>query len=206
MSHGNQPTISQNGAMGRHGYWRESDGAALAAANCYRIWADEAYTILTGVARTYHAVITYRGLAEEVQKASGVRTSVPFRHWIGKVLRLVVHRAHEQGDPPLTSLVVHVTDGKVGEGYKAVLEVAGKPPVEDDLEREHHAAEARLNCYRHFGATLPAGGGVAALAPRLQATIVQRHAHVEALPPSCPDCFIQLPATGICDSCGCQGH
>ena len=188
--------------MKRRGYWRDADGAAVAAADAYGIWADEAYETLVGVARTYHTVITYRELAEEVQKASGVRTSVPFRHWIGKVLLLVVHRTHRQGDPPLTALVVHTTDGKVGDGYKAVLEAAGEPPVEEDLEREHHAAAARLDCYRRFGAVLPPGGGAPALAPRLQATIARRRSLDGASPPSCPNCYIQLPATGICDSCG----
>lgn len=188
--------------MERRGFWRESDGTTLTAGEAYEIWANEAYRVLSNVACTYHAVITYGELAEEVQKLSGVRTSVPFRHWIGKVLVLVVHRAHRQGDPPLTALVVHSTDGKVGEGYKAVLEVAGEPPVEDDLEREHHAASARLDCYRRFGAALPRDGGVPALAPRLLATIARRRSHVGALLPSCPNCFIQLPATGICDSCG----
>jgi hypothetical protein len=186
----------------RRGYWRESDGSALTAHEAYEIWANEAYQVLCDVARTYHAVLTYGELAEEIQKVSGVRTSVPFRHWIGQVLLRVVHRAHRRGDPPLTALVVHSTDGKVGEGYKAVLEAAGEPPVEDDLEREHHAASARLDCYRSFGAVLPPDGGAPALAPRLQATIARRRTQGGASPPSCPNCFIQLPATGICDSCG----
>src|ERR1700733_14511470 len=132
--------------MERRGFWREPDGAALAAEAAYQAWANEAYQVLGGVASTYHAVITYGELAQEAQKASGVRTSVPFRHWIGKVLFLVVQRAQRQGDPPLTALVVHTNDGKVGEGYKAVLESAGEPPVTDELEREYHAASARLEC------------------------------------------------------------
>jgi hypothetical protein len=188
--------------MERRGYWRESDGAALAAEVAYQVWASEAYQVLGGVARTYHAVITYRELAEEAQKVSGVRTSVPFRRWIGRVLYLVVQRAQSQGDPPLTALVVHSTDGRVGEGYKAVLEAAGEHPVDDDLERERHAARARLDCYRRRGAALPPGGGVPALAPRLQAAVIRRRSQNEAAPPVCPTCFIELPATGICDSCG----
>jgi hypothetical protein len=188
----------------RHGYWREPDGTAVTPSEAYRAWAQEAYEILADVAHAYHAVITYGELAEEIQKTSGVRTSVPMRRWIGKVLFLVVHCAHEHGDPPLTSLVVHSTDGKVGDGYKAVLETAGHPPVEDDLEREHHAAAARLDCYRHFGATLPAGSGIPALAPRLQAAIARRRPSTSEPPLSCPNCYIQLPATGTCDSCGYQ--
>jgi hypothetical protein len=187
--------------VGRRGYWREPDGAALTAKEAYDVWGNEAYPILSGVAHHYHAVITYGELAGEVQKATGVYTSAPFRRWIGKVLRRVVHRAHRQGDPPLTALVVHSTDGKVGEGYKAVLEVSGQPPIDDDLKREYHAASARLDCYRRFGAELPPGGGVPALAPRLHATVARRRP-AAAPPPSCPNCFIQLPATGVCDTCG----
>jgi hypothetical protein len=199
-----QLRISKNRTVERHGYWHESDGTAVTPTEAYRAWAEEAYGILAGVARAYHAGITYGELAEEVQKASGVQTSVPMRRWIGKVLFLVVHRAYERGNPPLTSLVVHSTDGKVGDGYKAVLETAGHPSVEDDLEREHHAAAARLDCYRYFGATLPRAGGVPALAPRLQDAIARRHPPASEPPPSCPTCHVQLPATGTCDSCGYQ--
>src|SRR5580658_599848 len=100
-----QLRISKNRTVERHGYWHESDGTAVTPTEAYRAWAEEAYGILAGVARAYHAVITYGELAEEVQKASGVQTSVPMRRWIGKVLFLVVHRAYERGNPPLTSLV-----------------------------------------------------------------------------------------------------
>jgi hypothetical protein len=194
--------ISKDEGVGRRGYWREPDGGALTANDAYEIWSDEACKILGGVARTYHAVITYGELSQLVQSASGVRTSVPFRHWIGKVLFRVVQRAHRQGDPPLTALVVHTTDGKVGEGYKAVLESAGEPPIEDELEREYHAASARLECYRRSGAMLPPDGGVPALAPQLHAAVSRRRSQATAPSPCCPNCFIQLPTTGICDSCG----
>jgi hypothetical protein len=199
------PLIARSTKMGNmrgRGYWRESDGESLTSEEAYDIWASYAYDILIGVSRSYHAVIEYGALAEEAQAASGVRTSVPFRHWIGKVLRRLVDRCHDEGVPPLTALVVKSTDGKVGDGYWAVLEVAGEPPVEDELQREYHAAAARLDCYRHFGAPLPLGGGVPALAPRLRVAVERRQGRVTVPPPTCPNCFVQLPATGICDSCG----
>jgi hypothetical protein len=80
----------------QRGYWQESDGSRLTRERAYELWASEAHETLTGVAGVYHAVITYGDLAEEMQKASGARTSVPFRHWIGEVLRQVVVRAHKQ--------------------------------------------------------------------------------------------------------------
>ncbi len=73
--------------MRGRGYWRESDGESLTPKEAYDIWASYAYDILIGVARSYHAVIEYGALAEQGQAVSGVRTSVPFRHWIGRVLR-----------------------------------------------------------------------------------------------------------------------
>lgn len=164
-------------------------------------WAQEAYLVLVGIARSYHAVITYKELAEVIQERSGVRTQAPMRYWIGSVLGKVVREAHRRGDPPLTALVVHSGDGMVGEGYKEVLQVAGQPPVHDVLDRERHAAKARLDCYQRFGATLPPGGGEPALAPRYQATIDRRRSQIIEPPSVCPKCFVQLPATGVCDFC-----
>ncbi|CAL9422180.1 hypothetical protein [Streptomyces sp. enrichment culture] len=165
-------------------------------------WAREAYVVLADVARSYHAVITYKELAQEIQQRTGIHTKALLQNWIGSVLGRVVHEAHRRGDPPLTALVVRGHDGMVGDGYKEVLKVAGEPPVEDVLEREQHAAEARLRCYRHFGATLPVEGGVPALAPRYQALIDRRRTRTEKPPPVCGTCFMQLPSTGVCDSCG----
>ncbi|MFD7700331.1 hypothetical protein [Streptomyces caelestis] len=165
-------------------------------------WGAEAYSILVGVAQTYHAVITYKELAEEIQSRTGISTKMLLHNWIGPVLGRVVREAHRRGDPPLTALVVHTDDGKVGSGYKEVLAVAGEALVEDELEREHHAAEARLACYRRFGAILPPDGGVPALAPRLQASIERRRERADRPPRVCERCFVQLPSTGICDSCG----
>ncbi|GGY30481.1 hypothetical protein [Streptomyces omiyaensis] len=113
-----------------------------------------------------------------------------------------MREAHRRGDPPLTALVVHTDDGKVGSGYEEVLALAGLPPVEGETERELHAAESRLACYRHFGAALPAGGGVPALAPRAAAARARRRQdHPERPPRICDRCHVQLPATGLCDSC-----
>jgi hypothetical protein len=181
---------------------REAGGALPTPQEIREAWAAEAYSVLVGVARSYHAVITYKELAEEIQSGTGFRTKVRLHHWIGSTLGTVVREARRRGDPPLTALVVHSDDGMVGNGYKEVLEIAGEPPVEDVLEREQHAADARLTCYRHFGATLPPGGGVPALAPRHQAAVERRRERTEKPPRVCGGCFVQLPATGMCDSCG----
>ncbi|TWD22944.1 hypothetical protein FB570_105346 [Streptomyces sp. T12] len=179
-----------------------SDNSVPTAEEAREAWAREAYAVLSDVARGYHAVITYKELAEEIQERTGIRTKALLHNWIGSVLGRVVREAHRRGDPPLTALVVRTDDGMVGDGYKEVLQVAGEPPVEDALERERHAAGARLACYRHFGATLPAGGGVPALSPRHQAAVDRRRRRAEKPAQVCATCFVQLPATGVCDACG----
>ncbi len=189
--------------MGKSGYRHEPDGPAVTAGEAYEAWAAEAYSVLVDVARSYHAVITYKELSEQVQERSGIHTSALLHNWIGKILAKVVREAHRRGDPPLTALVVHSDDGMVGEGYKEVLEVAGEPPVEDAIERERHAAAGRLACYRRFGAVLPADGGLPALAPKLQERLGRQRSREGGSPERiCPECFVQLPTTGICDSCG----
>lgn len=188
--------------MSQHGYWRVSDDTPVATAEAREIWAREAYPLLVGVAHTYHAVITYKELAEKIQESTGIRTRVLLHNWIGGVLSKVVREAHRRGDPPLTALVVHSDDGMVGEGYKEVLEVAGEPPADDVLAREKHAAHSRLECYRRFGATLPPGGGTPALAPKHQAAIDRRSVRSERPSQICPRCSVQLPSTGACDACG----
>ncbi|MFI6155035.1 hypothetical protein ACIBCA_20340 [Kitasatospora sp. NPDC051170] len=196
----------------------------MSATQAQIVWTRAAYPALVEVAGRYHAVITYGDLAVVVQEVSGVRTRFDQRQWLGKVLGLVVREAHRRGDPPLTSLVVHAQDGRVGVGYQEVLAVAGHAPLGSEMDREEHAAAARLACYRHFGAVLPEDGGTPALAPRLRESL-SRRASGRAAPGSgravsgrggargvsavpvrvaavCPRCFIEFPATGVCDSCG----
>ncbi|WP_346533419.1 hypothetical protein [Micromonospora sp. DPT] len=185
----------------RRGYWRDS-GDAVGAEEAWNIWAPHAYDLLMEVAGRYQEVITYGEVGKEVQDRSGVRTSALLQNWIGAVLGRVVHRAHRQAHPPLTALVVHKDDGKVGVGYAEVLQMAGQPPVEDEMERERHAASARLDCYRYFHASgLPADGGKPALAPRLEQAVRRQHSTVPQPRPTCGRCGIQLPVSGACDYC-----
>jgi hypothetical protein len=188
----------------RRGYWLEPSGDPVPYSEAISTWADHAHDILMGVARRYHAIITYKELAETVQERSGIRTTALLHNWIGAMLSVVVHEGHRRGEPPLTALVVHVDDGMVGTGYAEVLQVAGEPPLHDDMERERHAAASRLRCYRRFARDLPADGGAPALAPRLDSAVRRRR---ERLSPTakaavCPRCFIQMPATNVCDECG----
>ena len=166
-------------------------------------WADSAYEILVEVAGRYQAVVEYTQLGEQIQKRSGVTTRSAVRHWISPVLELVVQRSVSEGIPPLTSLVVRKDSGMVGDGYDAVLAATGVSPIDDPMQREKHAAESRLGCYRWANATgLPADGGRAALTPKLAASAARK---AKANPPAtkvCPTCNMALLPSGVCDSCG----
>ncbi len=165
-------------------------------------WADSAHDILVGVAGRYHAVVEHTQLGEEIQQRSGVATTKAVRNWIPGVLGLVADRCVSEGIPPLTSLVVRKDSGMVGDGYDAVLTAQGVALLDDPMQRENHAAQSRLECYRWAqAADLPADGGRAALTPKLAASASRKR---KANPPAakvCPTCNMALLPIGICDTC-----
>ena len=179
---------------------RVSDGTVVDFKAAQRDWANAARPVLERVARTYNQYIVYQDLAEAAQEESGITTGVPFRHWIGSVLGAVARDRRAPDEPMLTSLCVHA-DGTVGPGYgEAVLEREGVVPADLDL----HAADQRLDCYRYFGAELPAGGGSPTLTKQLRAKRAHtRVPKVERAPRrQCPNCFVEVAASGVCGICG----
>lgn len=168
-------------------------------------WASAAGDVLADVASRYGAVITYAELAEQVQQRTKLRTRSHPRNWIGSVLGVVVTRCRTDGLPPLTSLVVHRADG--------------------GIEPDEGTVKARLACYREYADDVPAAviaqaeaeAALAAAAaeeaararqtarqtkPRKPPTTRERRpAAREAEVKICPTCFVQLPASGICDTC-----
>ncbi len=193
--------------VGRTTYWRaddEVDAEPVVPGEAEDAWAEEARQILVGVASTYHRLIDHTDLASAVQDASGIHTSANPHYWLGRVLNQVAALNAIKGEPALTSLVVHRVQGTVGDDYDEVLRLAGESPITDSVEREKHAAAARMDCYRWAGATMPAGGGHPALSPKLEQRITRerKRAREEAVPTVCPTCFMAIPPTGVCDNCG----
>jgi hypothetical protein len=186
----------------RTGFWREPGGEKVDRNNAEELWASAALGVLERVSTTYHATIQYGELAREVQGATAVRTNLLVQNWIGAVLGRVARTCHAQGLPHFTALVVHKDDGKVGEGYKEVLGLTGHGPISDEVERENHAAISRLGCYVWAGSA-PADGGRPALSPALsRARTWAAKQRLAAKPVNvCPTCQMQLPATGVCDTC-----
>lgn len=182
------------------GTYRVTDGQPVKTKDARLEWAVAARPILVSLAEQYDATISYRELAEQVQAATGVRTTQLFRYWIGEVLFHVAEGCAQRGDPLLTSLVIRA-DGTIGDGYMKALQIMGQP-VPDDIELA--AAEERLRCYRHFGAELPANGGTPRLPEQVRKARARRARSGRSAQSNervCPTCHLHLPATGVCDTC-----
>ncbi|WP_228783548.1 hypothetical protein [Nocardia cyriacigeorgica] len=188
------------------GAWRIDDGTGVMFRDATVAWALAAHEVLAETATGYGHFVTVKELAERVQTMAGVRTDAPTRTWIDAILRKVARRCHTAGEPPLTALCVK-QNLKVSDSYKYVLELADLP-IPADIES--HAAYARWACYAAYGADVPADGGIPPLVPRggtarRSGSSSTRTAAAKPDPDSrtvvCSSCFIQLPATGICEHC-----
>ena len=193
------------------GTYRAEDGTPVEFADALKVWTRIAYERLQQVATHYNGLITYKELAQHVQRESGIHTSSTPANMVGKILELCAVQAASAGDPPLTSLCLK-TDGTVGTAYwrtpiaegLTMPELVGEPDVEAD------AAEHRLMCYRAYATDLPESGGVARIPEQVivrreradRAAERTRAAKREDEPqPVCPSCFTQLPASGVCWPC-----
>lgn len=162
-------------------------------------WAPAAREALLDTARTYQAVVTTKELAALAQTRSKVDSSSQTHYWIGDVLARVARECGRRGEPLLCALCVD-SSGSVGSRYAATVEaIRGETPADPD----HHAALERLECYRHFGASLPPGGGLPALTPKLKTRRerVQSVAVANRVRPLCPIHHMEYPADGVCEEC-----
>jgi hypothetical protein len=175
------------------------DASLIGAEQARAGWAIAAREELCETARHYHSVTTYKELSSAVMRTTGVTTKQLVHYWIGDVLGRVSADCSRRGEPLLSSLCVNA-EGSVGEGYAiAVVEARGSRPEDPD----QHAASERLDCYRHFGADLPPGGGLAALTPKLKSSRdrARRARRAEQVAPVCPTCHMELPGTRVCNYC-----
>jgi hypothetical protein len=123
--------------MSGPGIFRVADGSAVTQADAVLSWADVARPVLIEVARSYHATISYKDLAEAVEASTGIRTRLLLQNWIGRVLGTVSSDCHRRNEPLLSALCVHA-DGSVGAGYAQAVRDAYGGDLPADLER--HAA------------------------------------------------------------------
>lgn len=194
---GRVASVGKAASSSTPGTWRVSDGVAVAFQDAKTAWAAAARDVLIETARRYHSYVTYGELSERIQERTGVRTRSQMRNWIGSVLGIVADECLRRSEPPLTALCVR-QDETVGEGYAYVVQLSGRP-ILDDLDQ--HAAEARLECHRFFGAAMPVDGGRPALTPKVSARRSRTVQRKEKPFRICPQCFVALPSSGICDNC-----
>jgi hypothetical protein len=182
------------------GTYRIDDESPVDLTEAKAAWTPLARAALEQVAGTYGGIVTYKVLAEEIQAASGIRTRQMLHRWLGDVLGAVSADCHAKSEPLLSALCVQ-QDGSIGAAYAAAFEAAHGTPPPEDIELA--AAEERLECYRHFGAVMPADGGSAQFTPEVakRRTTAKRRAREDRVRPTCPSCGINLPASGICDYC-----
>lgn len=187
-------------------------GVSIAAPSSQRIvgskagqipWAREAIVILRETASRYGATITYADLAEAVQHRSGVRTHAQQRTWLAPVLRLVATACQGRDLPQLISLAVNQRDGRVSTAYDAVQLVAGLPGFQTQSERERHAAEARLACYRAYSDGVPEDAKPVSAPVKVAPVSAPRKPEpVELRAPVCTSCFLEMPLMGGgCPNC-----
>lgn len=197
------------------------EASTIGSEDAHATWALAARMRLEEVARDYHAVVSVNDLGQWVQERSRVRTRQQPRHWMADVLYRTMLDNLERREPFLSSLVVD-RDGRVGSNYAGLVEHLRGTRV---IDADHQAAEERLDCYRHFGADLPEGGGMPGphpsavamprrtpsspgpRAPRASSggssgtSSKGRVAKSDVVPKICPTCFMALPASGVCDTC-----
>jgi hypothetical protein len=128
------------------------DGEPVSMQSALDAWEPHAIALLKDTAMTYTGFVTYKRLGDAVQERSGIGHKGLLTNWIGGLLARVVDHCVRAGTPQLGALCVR-EDGAVGEGYRQALLAVGS--AGDDINRDQlddHAAQMRLECYRHFGA------------------------------------------------------
>jgi hypothetical protein len=179
------------------GTYRVDDGSEVSLADAQLAWTAAAREVLIETAGRYQDYVTYGQLAELVQERSGIRTRSQMRTWINGILALVAAESIARNEPPLRALCVR-QDESVGASYG---DVALFPDGNVPADLEAHAASARLDCYRYFGAAVPPGGGHPELTRKVAASRKRAAKQREVPPVLCPTCFTQLPSSGQCDNC-----
>lgn len=199
-------------------FWRDTDRSPVTVQEAIGEWSLVAHDVLEEAAGTWRRTVSQQRLAVEVQKRSGIITSLPDDAWLDHVVSLVAQRAHEDGGPALTAFVVDA-DGDVPDSYGEVLALEGLGEGSRGLRRQH-ALDARLLAHRLHRAAVPEGATADDLlpaAPRVPGARASRStggavgrsrsaapakAVVEPPKPKvCPTCYLVLPATGRCDYC-----
>ncbi|GAB3653680.1 hypothetical protein GCM10027596_04430 [Nocardioides korecus] len=143
------------------------EASSMEYAESRAAWAQAARPVLERAAGRYRALVTFTQLSKAIQADTGITTSQPPAKWLGDVLARVAAECQSREEPLLSSLCV-TSQGSVGAAYAGAVEhVRGEAPADPD----EHAANERLECYRHWQAAgLPSDGGTALRTAHLATT------------------------------------
>lgn len=194
-------TVEHRSTEREPGTWHDNaPGVPVPRAIALDAWLRAAYEVLKDVAGVYGGTITYGKLRDRIFQLTGYRTKQLPQNFLPTLLGPIQRETAQDGLPPLTSLVVRASDGRVGPGYITHTRLSG---IDDDHEREVAAAQDRLACYRRFALDVPTDA-VPQLTARYRA--VRERAECKAprerpAAQACPTCGYTLPATGVCDDC-----
>lgn len=166
------------------GIWQDSDHRPVTLSEAKQEWTLRAHEILAEIAGRWNRSIGYDDLAGEVQRRTGIRTDMDSEDWLDGVLSEIDVRCVEAGKPKLVALV-------------------------DFPGTARHDSEARIACYEAYGARKPrekaastrSAGRTRRESEPKKAPSRRTVKPEERVRPMCPSCFVELPATGICDNC-----
>lgn len=184
----------------------------MSAAEADREWTLRATEILVEVAGRYGRSIAYADLGAEVQRRSGIVTDRDLENWLDAVLSEVGRRCAEAGQPPLNVLVDDGADSVAESVRASVYSAYGAKMPKARVSRASQGGTARTSRASQSGtarANRASQGGAAGRtspagerSPRTSAPTTRRTVKPEERRrPVCPTCFVELPATGICDDC-----
>ena len=210
---------------------RVSDARPYTWGEAMRDWTPYAETALTETAAQYHGTISRSELARRVQEDSGVVTIEPWENWIDRLLAHVAKHLAAENSLPLVALCVDDDgyvgreyiqlpasvefDTTTGIEENAAahrllcyqefsLDVPADGGVPGPRPRPKTRGTRSANPRAKAAPRSPAAAG-ASRVPRSTTPRIpkppkkQKAADME--PTLCPNCFMQLPGSGICDNC-----
>jgi hypothetical protein len=216
----------------RKGFWHEPDGRSTSEAIALETWARTAHELLVETAGRYHGVLRETELAERLQELTDIRTTRTHDRWLPKVLLAVAALNARVGEPPLTALVVDghgwvgeryddvlraaeelpIADVNAREQHAARARLAcyrwaGSAPedggVPASVPRAVGGRTPRPAAVRSAAGSARAAAPRTPRAPRAATPATPRRPAASDKPVAiCPSCFMALPATGVCDTCG----
>ena len=162
--------------------YRVADTLPQTWGEAMRAWANPAAQALAQAAQDNKA-LTHSQLADLVQARSGIRTTVPVREWISRLLDRA--QASYAASLAHTATRVEGSQGLVEQGLVDLKSFCRPDGSGSTAAKRTRSASGRARASATQSTPSAAPGKTAEEAPLVV----------------CQQCFTQLPASGICDYC-----